>query len=201
MNMPYTYEDYFKQGKQKLDELQPIWQALSHETDRTTAILSASVLDDLLEKLIRASFIKNTRVNSIFKDDHILQSFFAKINITYFSGLKPEVFYHDLKLIGEIRNRFAHSIVADLEFTHETISQRIDKFSQIPKHLAELYPPRLRFVLMVSHIAGLLLSWEAWLLTLKPPNLVELIKSERIPFENFIITPEQIQDIIGRTNK
>ena len=123
------------------------------------------------------------------------------INIAYFSGLIPEVFYHDLKLICTIRNRFAHSTVADLTFTHETILQRIDKFSQIPKPLVELYPPKLRFELMVAHIAGLLLAWEAWLVTLKPPNLVELIQSDQIPFQNLILKPEQIQDIMRRNSK
>jgi len=201
VNISYSYEDSFKKAKQKLDELQPIWQAFGEETDRATAILSACVLDDLLEDLIRASFIKDTRVKSMFRDDHILQSFFAKINIAYFSGLIPEVFYHDLKLICEIRNRFAHSTVADLKFTHDTIFQRIDKFSQIPKHLAELYPPRLKFELMVAHIAGLLLAWEAFLLEFQPPNLVKLLKLEQMAFQDLIMKPEQIRDNALKGNR
>lgn len=198
VNTLYSYEDSFQKGKQKLDELQPIWQAFSEETDRSTAILAACLLDNVLEDLIRASFIKDTRVKSIFRDGHILQSFFAKINIAYFSGLIPEVFYRDLKLICEIRNRFAHSTAADLKFTHTTISQRIDKFSQMPKHLAKLYPPRMKFELIVAHIAGLLLAWEAFLLEFDPPNLVKLLKLDQMLFQDLIIKPEQIRDIMKK---
>ena len=53
-------------------------KALEQDNDRATAIISACLLDNLLERLIRAFYVKDPAVKLIFKTDHILQSFFSK---------------------------------------------------------------------------------------------------------------------------
>ncbi len=183
-------------AREKLNELKPFWETFDNETDRAIGIVSVCLLDHLLEKLIRASYVKEPQVKSLFKNDHILQSFFAKINIAYFSGLIPKAIYHDLKLICEIRNVFAHAVIADLKFTDKAIAQRIDRFTQIPKTVSNLYPPKLKFILVVAHIASLLLAWEDLLSLFRPPNLVELCGLEKTPFHEAILRPEEIRCIL-----
>jgi len=190
------FDKWFEEGKKELDSLKPFWEAFGNETDRAIGIVSACLLDSLLESLIKTSYIKDSKVNAIFKDEHVLQPFYTKINIAYFSGLIPKAFHHDLKLICEIRNKFAHNVVADLKFDNELIAQRINRFSQIRKELVNIYPPKLKFTLVVSHIAALLLAWSQLLSKMKPPIWVEMLKLEEKRWEDLIMTPEQIQDII-----
>jgi len=178
--------------ERRLDELDPFWKALDRESDRTVAILAACILDDLLERIIRASYVKNPQVKSLFKDDHILQSFFSKINITYFSGLIPDVFYHDLKLICEIRNKFAHAVTAEFNFSDSSIVQRIDRFKFGPKTLGEFSEPRKKFRLVVSQIVGLLQVLEELLLKSRPPHLVEVLNLNETTFRHWGLTDTKI---------
>lgn len=189
-------DKWFEEGKEELDSLKPFWEAFENETDRAIGIVSACLLDSLLERLIKASYVKDPKVNSIFKDEHILQSFYTKINIAYFSGLIPKAFHHDLKLICDIRNKFAHRLVADLRFNDEVIVKRINRFSQIREDLVKIYPPKLRFELIVSHIAGLLLAWCQLLSKIRPANFVEMLKLEEKRFEELILTPDKVQRIL-----
>jgi len=181
----------------ELSYLEPYWQSLEGETDRGAAVLAAILLDGLLEKLIRASFIKDSRVKLLFKNDHILQSFYAKINLAYFAGLIPKPVFEDLKLICEIRNKFAHSVISDPKFTNATISKLVNHLSQIPKSLRETYPPKLKFVLVVSHVAALLLAWSKLIADFGLPNLVKLLKLEEKNWSECILKPDEIRSIIA----
>jgi len=186
----------YKEDKKELDSLHPFWETLASESDRSVVIVSAILLDNLLERLIKTSYVKDPNVNTIFKDEHILRSFYTKINIAYFSGLIPKALHHDLKLICDIRNKFAHDVVADLKFDDERIVQRINQFSQIREELVKIYPPKLRFILNISHIAALLLAWSQHLPKLRLPNLVAILNLEEEQFSELIMTPEQLQNIL-----
>lgn len=75
-------DDFFKKLRAELEERsEPFDAALEQGSDRAIAIISTCLLDNLLERLIRAFYIKDPAVKLIFKNDHILQSFYAKINI------------------------------------------------------------------------------------------------------------------------
>jgi DNA-binding MltR family transcriptional regulator len=196
------FDTWYEEGRRELDSLKPFWKAHESASDRAVAIVSAILLDNLLERLIKTSYVKDPNVNTIFKDEHILRSFHTKISVAYFSGLIPKDFYHDLKLICDIRNKFAHDVVADLKFDDERIVRRINQFSQINEELAKIYPPRLRFALTVSHIAGLLLAWCQLLSKVRLPNLVETLKLKEKQFAKYILTPEQLQNILeSKTDK
>jgi DNA-binding MltR family transcriptional regulator len=188
-------DTWFEKSKKALDFFEPFVQTLARESDRAVVIVAAIMLDNLLEQLIKNSYVRDPKVNTIFKDEHILQSFHTKISIAYFSGLIPKALYHDLKLICEIRNKFAHDVVADLKFDDKRIVQRINQFSQIGEELVKTYPPKLSFLLNVSHIAGLLLSWCQFLSKERLPNLVTMLKLEEKQFAELILTPEQLQNI------
>ena len=145
---------------EKLKKLGPFWGLLSDESDRQASIVSACILDDLLERIVTASFIRDKAVKRTFEDDHILQSFYAKINISYYSGLIQKTIYNDLKLICRIRNKFAHSVITDLDFTDSSIAQQIGEFS-FPTEFIEIFSePRVRFRVVVLVIVAVLLFTE-----------------------------------------
>jgi hypothetical protein len=100
-------------------------------------------------------------------------------------------------LICEIRNKFAHSVIYDPKFTNATISKLVNQLSQVPKSLRETYPPKLRFVLVVSHIAGLLVALSKIIADFGLPNLVKLLKLEEKNWSDFILKPDEIRDIIA----
>jgi DNA-binding MltR family transcriptional regulator len=171
------------------------------ESDRAAAILAACILDDLLERIIEASYVKDRRVKSLFRNDHILQSLFAKINIAYFSGLIPSTIYHDLRLLCEIRNRFAHGVIADIGFTHGAIMQRIEKFAlgppleDIPEQLSR---PRMKFVLVFVQIATVLQWLELELSKGRPPHFVEVFKLNEKRYEEMALTRNKLDDLLRK---
>lgn len=93
-----------------------------------------------------------------------------------FSGLIPNFAYHDLKLICGIRNKFAHAIIADLNFSDTSIVQRIEKFIAGPKKIAELSEPKTKFTIVVAQYVAILQAIEHMLSKARPPHLVELFK-------------------------
>jgi DNA-binding MltR family transcriptional regulator len=189
---------FLENVERNIDELKPFWKAFDKETDRATAIVAGCLLDDLLERIIRASYVKDPQVKSLFKNDHILQSLFPKINIAYFSGLIPSVIYHDLKLMCEIRNRFAHAVIADLRFTDETVVQRIDRFALGPKTVTAVYPPKMKFIVVVSQIVAVLQVLEYVLSKKRPAHLVELLELDKAPFTEWALTQAEIRKLLPK---
>lgn len=170
-------DDFFKKLRAELEERsEPFDAALEQGSDRAIAIISTCLLDNLLERLIRAFYIKDPAVKLIFKNDHILQSFYAKLNIAYFSGLIPKAIYHDLKLVCEIRNKFAHEVTANLDFNSTIISQRIGKCELRPKTMNDIPTYRIKFIIIAQQLIDHLCFLEYLLLNSKPPNLVESFK-------------------------
>jgi len=184
----------------QIEETTPIDDMFREKSDRAFGIVATCYLDNMLEKLIRASYIKNPQVESLFKKAQILQPFFTKINIAYFSGLIPKFLYHDLKLICEIRNRFAHEVIAELRFTNEAIAQRIDRCELRPKTLDGISTPRLKFIIVVTQIGALLRFLEMVLSKVRPPHLAELFNLDELPFEEMALTKDEILHILSKTD-
>jgi DNA-binding MltR family transcriptional regulator len=188
----------FKKGL-KETTIEAIWGTFSDENDRALAIVAACHLDNLLEKLICSAYIKDPHVKSIFKDNNILQSFFAKINIAYFSGLIPKFIYHDLKLVCEIRNRFAHEVTSGLRFTDDAISNRINKCELRPRTLDNVSAPRLKFMIVVTQIGTLLQALERTLSHLAPPSIMDLCDFlNKLPYEEMALTKKEIVNVIKK---
>lgn len=174
--------------------------ALEKESDRALGIVAVCWFDNLLEKLIRASFIKDPQVGSLFKDDHILQTFSAKVNIAYYSGLIPRFMHHDLKLMGEIRNRFAHEAISELRFSHEMIAGRINNCELRPKTLDDVSAPRMKFIIIVTQIGALLIFLEHMLSRGKPPKLMEFLKLDEMPWEEIALTKTEIRELLSKAS-
>ena len=194
-----TEDTLLEELKRESDKrIKPYWDSLEQESDRAIAIIAACLLDTALEELIRMFYIKERGVGNLFKDDHILRGFFTKISIAYFSGLIPQVLYHDLKLICQIRNRFAHTLT-DLDFTDESISRLIQSCELRPKTMDDVSAPKIKYVLIVQQIADAL-HFFTWLLRRKgrPPLPVEFFKLNEMHWGEATLTKSRILEIAKR---
>ena len=169
------------------------------ENDRTLGIIVGCWLDQLLQKLIQAAYIKDSNVKELFKDDHILQNFSSKVNIAYFSGLIPKFLYHDLKIMGSIRNKFAHEPISELTFQDEYITQKLDSCLLRPKTMEDIRNPRLKFILIVAQMGALLSFIELTLSKMPLPKLMDIINMDKWRYEELAVTKQQLLDFINRT--
>ena len=79
------------------------------ETDRGVALIAAAFLDDCLDVMIRAAFVDDPEaVGRMLGPGRPLESFGARAHLAYCIGLLGPDIYHDINLIREIRNDFAH---------------------------------------------------------------------------------------------
>ncbi len=201
-NMSKTLDPY-EQGDlrhKEQKETDAFFEVFGKETDRGLAIASVCYLDNTLEKLIKAAYRKDQRIKILFKDNQILQSFYNKVCIAYFSGLIPEAVYDDLKLLGEIRNRFAHSVLETVSLNDLPITQKIDKLKQLPPDLKK-YPPRLAFMLITVHIGSLLRGYKEGLLELGIMKIGGMFNTDVTTLQSCILTPLQIKELMKRQSE
>jgi hypothetical protein len=98
------------------------------QSDRGTAIIAGSVMEELTELVILKRLIElsGERKDALFdKMGAPLSSFSAKIEMAYALGIIVNEFRLALHLIREIRNKFAHRIEA-LTFDHPEVAHLLD---------------------------------------------------------------------------
>jgi DNA-binding MltR family transcriptional regulator len=179
-------------------EREAFFDAFYKETDRGLAIVSVCFLDNMLEKLIRTVYRQDPRIKILFKDNQVLQSFYNKVCIAYFSGLVPEAFYDDLKLIGEIRNKFAHSVLDTVSFDDVSITQKIDRFKQLPPDYKNIYPPKLKFLLITIHMGTFIQGLRYGRLALGPIKIDGMCNTDLATLRGCILTPQVIEKLMKR---
>lgn len=97
------------QTRIKLDDIKGFFREFGDESDRAAAILGATYLDECLRELI-ANFLvdDSTEVDKLLGGP--LQFFGSRVRASYCMGLISEDEYHDLKIIRDVRNDFAHDL-------------------------------------------------------------------------------------------
>ncbi len=127
---PEVVNEPKKKNRDLLEELNLQWlRELEAEfrggSDRAVAILSASILDELLQELFQMYFLSDRkRVNALFGGGtQPLATFSAKIELAYCLGLVSQDEYRLLTAIKKIRNDFAHKI-HDVSFDTSPIRER-----------------------------------------------------------------------------
>jgi DNA-binding MltR family transcriptional regulator len=79
------------------------------ETDRGVALLAVAFLDDVLDVMLRAVMVDEPEVvNRLMGTGRALESFGSRTHLAYCLGLLGRDVYHDVNLIREVRNDFAH---------------------------------------------------------------------------------------------
>jgi DNA-binding MltR family transcriptional regulator len=127
---------------------------LEKETDRGVALVGATFLDDVLDVMLRALFAGDGEAaNKLLSPGRPLESFGSRAHLAYCVGLLGRDTYHDINLIREVRNDFAHRKPVD--FAHAEIRDKCRRLK-----VAELMMPggsgecRDRFLASVVMIAN-----------------------------------------------
>lgn len=105
-----------------LNEALLLFGDLFHEerNERAAAIVGATFLDTLLEHILIAFFVDDEReVVKLLGIERPLATYGSRTTLAYSLGLIPQVIRDDLRLVGKIRNRFAHDLRAS--FNEEPI--------------------------------------------------------------------------------
>jgi DNA-binding MltR family transcriptional regulator len=83
------------------------------ENDRALAIVGGAYLDTLLENILIEFLIDDEKeVAELLRPDGVMGTYSGRIRATYCLGLLRKPVRDDLRLIGKIRNRFAHDLSA-----------------------------------------------------------------------------------------
>ncbi len=132
-----------------------------HEGDRVVAIIGAAFLDAILERLIASFLIDNKEAGELFTYPGPFDSFGARIKAAYVLGLLTREEYHDLTIIKEVRNEFAHSMTGG-SFSEQSVADRCSllKYSNRSfeswRRMGMTDTPRHRFLHTLNGLCGLL---------------------------------------------
>lgn len=121
------------------------WKSLNDEiaaqveqkNDRGVAIVLASMVEDRLRWLIETKFVdglSENKKNWIFNGTGPLSSFVAKTEVAFALGLIQEAVRNELKLIGRIRNKFAHEF-RPVRFTDPEITKLCNQLWELDAKL------------------------------------------------------------------
>jgi DNA-binding MltR family transcriptional regulator len=90
--------------------------AYDEENDRSIAIVGATFVDMLLEQILVAYLIDDEKeLKRLLGCDQPLGTYSGRVTMTYCLGLINNVVRDDLRLVGRIRNRFAHDLYASFD--------------------------------------------------------------------------------------
>jgi tetratricopeptide (TPR) repeat protein len=86
------------------------------ESDRAAGVLVGAEIDAQLERLLIHTLLppikkKKNDQDTLFKYPGPISTFSARIELAYRLGLISDVFRHDLNIIRDIRNKFAHGLI------------------------------------------------------------------------------------------
>jgi hypothetical protein len=137
------------------------------ESDRACVILAASMLEEVLESLLRSRLVPIAASDDPLFDgaNAPISTFSAKIDLAYRIGMVSLDVARNLHLIRKIRNNFAHN-VAGCSFEDGAVRNRVLELCRAlpildanPGMRAKLVPgPRGDFELVVSF-----LLWALWI--------------------------------------
>ncbi|MEM6587688.1 MAG: hypothetical protein AAF641_04520 [Pseudomonadota bacterium] len=116
--MKYTQEyfDNIERNAPYLLDHARYLEVLSNESDRGAVLVTAQMLDNTLEKLLRARLAEGKGADKLLKDEFApLGTFSAKIAAAHALAIVPENWRRELDLLRDIRNKLAHSITARLD--------------------------------------------------------------------------------------
>lgn len=102
--------------------------------DRSLAIICTSYAEKYLGELIKARMkgLNHKLREKLFKPEGILGPLQARIDIAKAMNIIENPVFSDMKLLGSIRNQFAHNLEIST-FDHPEIAKRIDKFQFKPE--------------------------------------------------------------------
>ncbi|MGN4289690.1 MltR family transcriptional regulator [Bacillus cereus group sp. MYBK87-2] len=111
-----SYDNYLDERYVKYNEFRIAFKEfekeLENSSDRGTALICGSIIDQLLNELLKSFFIKSDTVEKdLFKGNGVLATFDSKIKMSYYLGLISKREKANIIYLQRIRNKFAHQFV------------------------------------------------------------------------------------------
>jgi DNA-binding MltR family transcriptional regulator len=110
-------------------------EQFSLHTERGAALMSAASLDAKLVDVLKAHMINSSLKAMMFREGGPLGSFSTRIRLAYLLGIISKPVYHELEIVREIRNKFAHRLDV-FDFSHQEIKEQCDKLIIVRSFLA-----------------------------------------------------------------
>jgi hypothetical protein len=137
------------------EEYQVAWESVRKDGSRGSVILAGTLVEDSLRALLisrMAPGVEKDGPKDLFGPMKPLSSFSAKIRMGFALKLYGERTFHDLELLRELRNLFAHGTLA-IDFDTPDVRSVINQFHC---HIRGELDPRKRFysvaTLLLSHL-------------------------------------------------
>jgi hypothetical protein len=137
------------------EEYQVAWESVRKDGSRGSVILAGTLVEDSLRALLisrMAPGVEKDGPKDLFGPMKPLSSFNAKIRMGFALKLYGERTFHDLQLLRELRNLFAHGRLA-IDFDTPGVKRAINQFHC---HSRDERDPRKRFysvtTLLLSHL-------------------------------------------------
>ncbi|MED0939592.1 MltR family transcriptional regulator [Bacillus mobilis] len=107
----YLYERYVKYNEFRI-AFKEFEKELENSSDRGIALICGSIIDQLLNELLKSFLIKSDTVEKdLFKGNGVLATFDSKIKMSYYLGLISKKEKTNITYLQRIRNKFAHQFV------------------------------------------------------------------------------------------
>ena len=130
------------------DQVQRDWRRLTDEfhaeSDRAAALVAAALVDENLESLLRSFFVDDAREVEIMLGTS-LQSLGGRIRACYCLGMVSQDEMHDLRILKEVRNYFAHNL--HVSFSDSWVQRTCAEFRLIRRMLSDVDAMPHRLVL------------------------------------------------------
>ena len=112
------------------------------ENDRALAIVGGAFLDSLLENILVEFLVDDEKeVGELLRYDGAMGTYSGRIRAAYCLGLLRKTVRDDLRLVGKIRNRFAHDLTAS--FAEDPIRSWCNARTVAPRGLHGAAPRRV----------------------------------------------------------
>lgn len=122
------------------DAERTVLDVLEYDSDRSIAIIVGSLIENRLKRVILARINRHDEIESrLFRISGPLGSFSSKIDIARLLGFISDDAYHDLILMKDIRNLFAHNL-AIRDFRSQRIKDKSRNFRLVDSHIEEFKP-------------------------------------------------------------
>ncbi len=98
------------------ERLHTFLNATKGETDRGRSLVAASLIEEMLEVVLRGFFLDTSATKKLFDDPNApLSTFSAKASTSRALGLISHEEFSDIELVRKIRNAFAHSVMCSFD--------------------------------------------------------------------------------------
>lgn len=144
-----------------------LWDEVLNTSERNAVLIAGAAFDTQLERLLKKYLIQDSPVSNKIAESSV---FASKINLCFSLGILTEDERHDLNLLRDIRNAFAHNIFG-CDFNNIQVMAAISnlRFPKKATALLDNMPLRMRFNIGMIILDG---SLKDRINTIKPVSVL-----------------------------